>query len=208
MKIYYIFVVFFSTAQHTVFANVPNYGSFADQLVDSLASWGIRLDDCVTSGVAPVAQVLIVWLWRRVGGWHHSCGFVNMSASEHELTHNQVNSLTNIVHYRILWVINRLQQLFMPSEGARVWASLSAWTLNMSRTRHIQSMLKMLSTVSPIGSTQPGITRAYCNKTQFAHRTCLRRRTGLCRSVTPSNFEPHVPSRWWSIEIHVATCIV
>ena len=36
MKIYYIFVVFFSTAQHTVFANVPNYGSFADQLVDSL----------------------------------------------------------------------------------------------------------------------------------------------------------------------------
>ena len=37
MKIYYIFVVFSSTAQHTAFANVPNYGSFADRLVDSLA---------------------------------------------------------------------------------------------------------------------------------------------------------------------------
>ena len=36
MKIYYIFVVFISIAQHTVFANVPNYGSFADRLVDSL----------------------------------------------------------------------------------------------------------------------------------------------------------------------------
>ena len=36
MKIYCIFVVFFSTAQHTAFANVPNYGSFADRLVDSL----------------------------------------------------------------------------------------------------------------------------------------------------------------------------
>ena len=36
MKMYCIFVVFFSTAQHTAFANVPNYGSFADRLVDSL----------------------------------------------------------------------------------------------------------------------------------------------------------------------------
>ena len=34
--ILYIFVVFFSTAQHTAFVNVPNYGSFADRLVDSL----------------------------------------------------------------------------------------------------------------------------------------------------------------------------
>ena len=43
MKIYYIFVVFFSTAQHTAFANVPNYGSFADRLVDSLAHMGPAL---------------------------------------------------------------------------------------------------------------------------------------------------------------------
>ena len=41
MKIYYIFVVFFSTAQHTAFANVPNYGSFADRLVDSLVVYGV-----------------------------------------------------------------------------------------------------------------------------------------------------------------------
>ena len=36
LEIYYIFVVFISTAQHTMFANVPNYRSFADRLVDSL----------------------------------------------------------------------------------------------------------------------------------------------------------------------------
>ena len=50
MEIHYIFVVFFSTAQHTAFPNVPNYGSFADQLVDSLgdriANWdAIRVID-------------------------------------------------------------------------------------------------------------------------------------------------------------------
>ena len=36
IKIYYIFFVFVSTAQHTAFANVPNYGSIADRPVDSL----------------------------------------------------------------------------------------------------------------------------------------------------------------------------
>ena len=39
IEFYYIFGVFFSTAQHTAFANVPNYGSFADRLVDSLGYW-------------------------------------------------------------------------------------------------------------------------------------------------------------------------
>ena len=43
MKNYYIFVVFFSTAQHTAFANVPNYGSFADRLVDSLVGEDTQL---------------------------------------------------------------------------------------------------------------------------------------------------------------------
>ena len=37
IKFYYILVVFFSTAQHTALANLPHYGSFADQPVDSLA---------------------------------------------------------------------------------------------------------------------------------------------------------------------------
>ena len=52
MKIYYIFVVFFSTAQHTAFANVPNYGSFADRLVDSLVCW---------CGLVMLAFVVVVW---------------------------------------------------------------------------------------------------------------------------------------------------
>ena len=46
MQIYYISVVFFSTAQHTAFANVPNYGSFADRLVDSLGDV-VPLEDAV-----------------------------------------------------------------------------------------------------------------------------------------------------------------
>ena len=46
MKIYCILVVFLSTAQHTAFANVPNYGSFADRLMDSLACDDLRSCSC------------------------------------------------------------------------------------------------------------------------------------------------------------------
>ena len=49
MKIYYIFVVFFSTAQHTAFANVPNYGSFADRLVDSLVHHFLMIEEAFHS---------------------------------------------------------------------------------------------------------------------------------------------------------------
>ena len=55
MKIYDSFVVFFFTAQHTAFANVPNYGSFADRLVDSLVlKWVTTVGDQRTLRTAAI----------------------------------------------------------------------------------------------------------------------------------------------------------
>ena len=62
MKIYYIFVVFFSTAQHTAFANVPNYRSFVDRLVDSLVHLEPNLRDASLVGIN---HIVTVETWSR-----------------------------------------------------------------------------------------------------------------------------------------------
>ena len=48
MKNYYIFVVFFSAAQDTTFANLPNYGLFADQLMDMKGSVAFQVSNTVS----------------------------------------------------------------------------------------------------------------------------------------------------------------
>ena len=78
IEIYYIFFVFFSTAQHTAFANVPNHGSFADRPVDSLGAADqammcyllevIVISECIvvfgyTGHGKVIPSVLGKWMW-------------------------------------------------------------------------------------------------------------------------------------------------